>query len=104
MANLTKRDIVFGIYDKKKFNQGQVRQTVQMTLDIIARTLASGKNVELRGFGSFEPQVRKSRVCRNPKKPEIPVIIPRRVVIKFKAGKSLKAEMGKLDPDALLGR
>ena len=92
-TNLTKRDIVLEIYEKTGFSQKEVRETVQLTLDTIAHALAQGKNVELRNFGVFEVQVRKSRVGRNPNKPETDVVIPRRAVVKFKAGKELKAAL-----------
>ena len=98
-GNLTKRDIVLEIYDKTGFSQKEVRETVQLTLDTIAKGLAEGKNVELRNFGVFEVQVRKSRVGRNPNKPETDVVIPERAVVKFKAGKELKADLKKLDLD-----
>lgn len=96
-SNLTKRDIVLSIYDKTGFPQKEVREVVQLTLDTIAEALSSGRNVELRNFGVFEIQVRKSRIGRNPNKPEKDVIIPTRAVIKFKAGKELKAELKDLD-------
>lgn len=96
-ANLTKRDIVLEIYEKTNFPQKEVRETVQMTLDVIAKALAEGRNVELRNFGVFEVQVRKSRIGRNPNKPETDVVIPTRAVIKFKAGKELKAQLQDID-------
>jgi len=100
-GNLTKRDIVLNIYDKTGFPQKEVREVVQLTLDSIAGALAEGRNVELRNFGVFEVQVRKSRIGRNPNKPETDVIIPKRAVIKFKAGKGLKADLKSLDLDQL---
>lgn len=100
-GNLTKRDIVLEIYEKTKFPQKEVRETVQLTLDVIAKALAEGRNVELRNFGVFEVQVRKSRIGRNPNKPEKDVIIPTRAVIKFKAGKEMKAELDKIDLDKI---
>jgi nucleoid DNA-binding protein len=74
---------------------------VQETLDCVAQSLASGRNVELRNFGVFEVQVRKSRVGRNPNRPETDVTIPERAVIKFKAGKELKAKLRNLDLSSL---
>jgi nucleoid DNA-binding protein len=65
--------------------------------------LREGRNVELRNFGVFEVQVRKSRIGRNPNKPETDVVIPKRAVIKFKAGKELKAQLQNIDIDALEG-
>jgi len=102
-ANLTKRDIVLEIYEKTNFPQKEVRETVQMTLDVIAKALSEGRNVELRNFGVFEVQVRKSRIGRNPNKPETDVVIPTRAVIKFKAGKELKAHLQDLDLDQIEG-
>jgi len=40
-----------------------------------------------------------SRVGRNPNRPETDVVIPRRAVVKFKAGKEMKAGLSKLDLD-----
>lgn len=100
-ANLTKRDIVLNIYDKTGHPQKEVRDIVQLTLDTIAAALGEGRNVELRNFGVFEIQVRKSRVGRNPNKPEKDVIIPTRAVIKFKAGKELRHSLQDLDVEDL---
>lgn len=100
-SNLTKRDIVLSIYEETHFPQKDVRDIVQLTLDEIARALEEGRNVELRNFGVFEIQVRKSRVGRNPNRPEKEVVIPRRAVIKFKAGKDLRAKLKDLDLDKI---
>lgn len=101
-ANLTKRDIVLSIHDEVKrshpeVSQKAIRDIVQKTLDSIAVALSEGRNVELRNFGVFEVQVRKSRIGRNPNKPEKDVVIPERAVIKFKAGKELKANLRDMD-------
>lgn len=99
--NLTKRDIVLDIYQKTNYPQKEVKEVVQLTLDAIARALSSGQNVELRNFGVFEIQVRKARIGRNPNKPEKDVVIPTRAVVKFKAGKELKANLKDLELDSL---
>lgn len=100
-TNLTKREIVLDIYKKTSFPQKQVVETVQLTLDIIQRALADGRNVELRNFGVLEVQVRKQRIGRNPNKPEAEVVIPQRAVVKFKAGKILKQQLKKIDLNKL---
>ena len=99
--NLTKRQIVQKIYESANFNHKDVSKVVQKTLDSISEALTEGKNVELRNFGVFEVQVRKSRVGRNPNRPETDVIIPRRAVVKFKAGKEMKDGLKKLDLDEI---
>jgi nucleoid DNA-binding protein len=103
-ANLTKRDIVLSIHAEVKneypeVSQKAIRDIVQRTLDEIADALAMGQKVELRNFGVFELQVRKSRIGRNPNRPETDVVIPQRAVIKFKAGKELKARLEDLDTE-----
>jgi DNA-binding protein HU-beta/integration host factor subunit alpha len=101
LANLTKREIVLEIYEKTGFPQKEIVHTVQMTLDIVMRALAEGRNVELRNFGVLEVQRRKARIGRNPNKPETEVVIPERAVVKFKSGKILKQLLKKLDIQSL---
>jgi nucleoid DNA-binding protein len=95
--NLTKREIVLKIFTDKGYPQKHIRDSVQLTLDAICDALLSGRDVELRNFGVFQVQVRKQRVGRNPNRPETDVVIPRRAVIKFKAGKELKAKLKTID-------
>ena len=93
---LTKRDLVIRISDQTGLGQQQVFDAVQKTLDYITEALAKGDKVELRNFGVFEVKVRKARVGRNPNKPETDVPIPARSMVKFKAGKEMRAEVLKL--------
>ena len=95
---MTKRDLVVKIADETNLTQNEVAQVVQKTLDYMGDELAAGRNIELRNFGVFEVKVRKSRKGRNPNKPKNEVIIPERVVVKFRAGKELKERVESLDP------
>src|SRR6201994_3668930 len=93
---MTKRDLVIRISDETGLVQQQVLDVVQKTLDYIAEALSKGDKVELRNFGVFEVKVRKARVGRNPNRPETDVPIPARAMVKFKAGKEMRAEVLKL--------
>jgi nucleoid DNA-binding protein len=93
---LTKRDLVIRISEETGLTQTQVFDVIQKTLDQIVEALAGGGKVELRNFGVFEVKVRKARVGRNPNKPETDVPIPARSMVKFKAGKDMRAEVLKL--------
>ena len=95
---LTKRDIVVRISEETGIIQTDVFAVVQKTLDMIAGSLAEGDKVELRNFGVFDVKIRKARVGRNPNKPEKDVPIPARAMVKFKAGKVMRAEVLKLTP------
>jgi nucleoid DNA-binding protein len=97
---LTKRDLVMRISGETGLVQQSVQDVVQKTLDYISEALSKGDKVELRNFGVFEVKVRKARVGRNPNRPETDVPIPQRAVVKFKAGKEMRAEVLNLSPEA----
>ena len=97
---MTKRDLVLLISSETGIVQQQVLNVVQRTLDHITQALAEGKTVELRNFGVFEVKIRKARIGRNPNAPATDVPIPSRAVVKFKAGKEMRATVIKLSPPA----
>ncbi len=87
---LTKRELVTRISKETGITQLDVFNVVQMTLDGIVDALNEGRHVEFREFGVFELMRRKSRIGRNPNKPEKVVVIPVRTVVKFKPGKRMR--------------
>ena len=93
---LTKRDLVVQIAEDTKLKQNDVMNVVQKTLDGITVALAKGQKVELRNFGVFEIRTRRARIGRNPNAPSTDVPIPERTVVKFKAGKEMRAAVLKL--------
>lgn len=62
---------------------------VKMILDAMAQSLAEGRRIEIRGFGSFGLNYRPPRMGRNPKSGER-VQVPAKHVPHFKAGKELR--------------
>lgn len=95
---LTKRDLVTRIASETGLNQQHVLDVVQKTLNYISEALAKGDKVELRNFGVFEVKIRKARVGRNPNAPATDIPIPERAIVKFKAGKEMRAEVLKQSP------
>jgi nucleoid DNA-binding protein len=87
---MTKRELVVRIAGETGHTQQEVFAVVQKTLDYITESLAKGDTIEFRDFGVFEIKTRKPRIGRNPNRPEIPVAIPARRVVKFKPGKLMK--------------
>lgn len=65
---------------------------VRTILDAMARTLAEGHRIEIRGFGSFALSHRPPRVGRNPKSGE-KVMVPGKRVPHFKPGKELREKV-----------
>ena len=57
------------------FLRRDLEKALNLVLDEIIKTVAKGKNVQIRGFGSFKIRQLKPRIGRNPKdgsKVEIP--------------------------------
>ena len=57
--------------------------------ELIFKSLASGKDVSIRGFGWFKTEERAARKGRNPRTGE-EIYIPVRRVVKFVPGKALR--------------
>ena len=49
------------------FLRRDLEKALNLVLDEIIKTLAKGKNVQIRGFGSFKIRQLKPRIGRNPK-------------------------------------
>ena len=94
--SMTKRDLVLKIAERTGMIQADVAKVIQMTIDGLADEIANGDNVELRNFGVFEVVTRKSRIGRNPNRPQDEIVIPERCIVKFRAGKELKERVEKL--------
>ena len=99
-STVTKRDLAtrvrLAIKPKIKLHQAEVTELITQTLDAIRDSLSKGQTVELRNFGVFKIETRKERVGRNPKNPEVDIQIPERAVVKFRAGKEMKALLSKI--------
>ena len=86
---MTKIDIIESLAKKTKCSKSCAAECLNVILDEITKSLKSGKDVVLTGFGSFMVAKRKARTGRNPQTGET-IKIPARTVPRFKAGKQLK--------------
>jgi len=62
---------------------------VNAILEAMSMSLATGRRIEMRGFGSFTINHRPPRIGRNPKSGER-VLVPGKFVPHFKAGRELR--------------
>ena len=69
-----------------------VERIVNTIFNEISSSLASGKRVELRGFGAFSVQHRKERMGRNPRTGES-VNVEEKYIPRFKTGKDLRLKL-----------
>ena len=88
--NINKKDLIELISkDQDQLPQRDIDLAIKTIIKSMLESLASGKRIEIRGFGSFALRYRKSRIGRNPKSGES-VEIAERYVPHFKPGKKLK--------------
>jgi len=69
-----------------------VERIVSTIFNEITNSLAHGKRVELRGFGAFSVQHRKSRIGRNPRTGDA-VNVEEKFIPRFKTGKELRVKL-----------
>ncbi|MBP3608530.1 MAG: integration host factor subunit beta [Treponema sp.] len=87
---VTKYDLVESIYQNTKFEKKTVQEVVEKLLDELKIALKDGNTIELRGFGTFEPRLRKGRSkARNPKTGEQLSVAPHYVAA-FRSGQELR--------------
>lgn len=86
---MTKQDIVEDISLRTGLTKKEVSEALELFLARVGQTLAEGKHLEIRGFGTFKVTERKARMARNPRTGEA-VPVPARRVPVFKVSKMLK--------------
>ena len=77
---LTKNDIIEEIRTKNGFSRNKSIETVETLLEIMKKTLASGEDVMVSGFGKFRVKEKSERKGRNPATGGDMMLAPRRVV------------------------
>lgn len=87
---MTKSEIIDILSRKQShLSSRDVELSVKIVLEQMSDTLAEGKRIEIRGFGSFSLHYRAARRGRNPKTGEKVDLSPKHVP-HFKPGKELR--------------
>ncbi|MDE0923438.1 integration host factor subunit alpha [Aurantimonas coralicida] len=86
---LTRADLSEAVFRKIGLSRTESAQLVEMVLDEMCSTIASGESVKISSFGSFLVREKNERIGRNPKTGEEVPILPRRVAV-FKPSNVLK--------------
>ena len=85
--SLTSDDIVEAVSKEIGFQKNQSVELVETLLEVIKKTLESGEDVLVSGFGKFRVREKKERRGRNPATGDTMMMRPRRVVTFKWAGK-----------------
>ncbi|WP_127142718.1 integration host factor subunit alpha [Pelagibacterium montanilacus] len=91
---VTRADLAETVYQSVGLSRTESADLVERVLQIMADSIATGDNVKLSSFGSFQVRSKNERVGRNPKTGEEVPILPRRVLV-FKPSNVLKSKINK---------
>jgi DNA-binding protein HU-beta len=89
---LTKADIVDTIATATGLTKVETEAVVDGFIKTVIDAMQNGKNIEIRGFGSFKVKKRKGRVARNPRTGE-QVMVGEHWVPLFKVSKEVKVSV-----------
>ncbi len=91
---MTKADIVNEISKNTGIEKVTVQKTVEAFMETVKDSLVDGKNVYMRGFGSFVVKRRAEKTARNISK-NTTIIIPAHNIPSFKPAKSFVSKVKK---------
>jgi integration host factor subunit alpha len=89
---LTKARIVEAVVETNGYTQQKAHETIEILLELIKRSLESGEDVLISGFGKFCVKNKKKRRGRNPATGKDLILAPRKVVT-FRLSGKLKEKL-----------
>jgi DNA-binding protein HU-beta len=89
---VTKADIVDKIASATGLTKVETEVVVDGFITSVIDAMKEGKNIEIRGFGSFKVKKRKGRMARNPRTGE-QVVVVEHFVPTFKVSKEMKQQV-----------
>ena len=92
--SLTKANLINDLSAYTGLSLNLSKKIINDLIEIIIKNIIKG-NLNIKNVGSFKLIKKKERVGRNPKNPEVDIQIPERSVVKFRAGKEMKALLSK---------
>ena len=95
---MNKAELSDKIASQVGLNKKQVESVLDSFESIVIETIKTGGEVTLTGFGTFLAKRREARAGVNPQNPTEKIQIGAVTVPKFKAGKTLKDALKKIEP------
>jgi DNA-binding protein HU-beta len=96
---MNKGGLVAEVAKRTGLSKAEVGRVVDAAIDSIRDAVVRGDRVTLADFGTFERKHRNQRIARNPRKPDVPIVVPARDLPSFAAGKEFRAQVLRA-PDA----
>jgi integration host factor subunit alpha len=93
-GTLTKAHIVDAVAEANGYTRKKAIETVETVLELIKRSLESGEDVLISGFGKFSVKQKAKRKGRNPATGE-DMMLKRRRVVTFKCSGKLRDKLNR---------
>jgi DNA-binding protein HU-beta len=93
--SVNKGGLVTEVSRRTDLPKADVAAVVDAAMAVVKERVAKGEHVSLVGFGTFQKQHRNKRIARNPRKPDVAIVVPARDVPQFVAGKAFKDALTK---------
>ena len=90
---MNKGGLVAEVAKRTGVGKAEVGRIVDAAIDTIRDTVVHGDRVTLADFGTFERKHRNERVARNPRKPDVPIVVPARDLPSFTPGKDFRSRV-----------
>ncbi len=85
---MTRAEVIDALWKQSGLSKKDAEMVVKAIFASIAEALATGRRIELRGFGVFRIRHRRPRAARNPKTGASVTVPPKRAVL-FKPSRDL---------------
>jgi Bacterial nucleoid DNA-binding protein len=90
---MNKGGLVAEVAKRTGLSKADVGRVVDATIDAIRDAVVDEERVTLADFGTFERKHRNERIARNPRKPDVPIVVPARDLPSFTPGKEFRAHV-----------
>ena len=86
---MNKGGLVTEVAKKTGLSKAEVGRVIDAAIDTVRETVVVGDRVTLADFGTFERKHRNRRIARNPRQPEVPIVVPERDLPAFTPGQGV---------------
>jgi DNA-binding protein HU-beta len=90
---MNKGGLVAEVSKRTGLSKAEVARVVDASIAAIRDAVVRGERVTLADFGTFERKHRNERIARNPRKPDVPIVVPARDLPAFTPGKEFRGQV-----------
>ncbi|MGZ8581346.1 MAG: HU family DNA-binding protein [Actinomycetota bacterium] len=90
---MNKGGLVAEVSGRTGLSKADAGRAIDAVIDSIRDSVVRGERVTLADFGTFERRHRNERIARNPRRPQIPIVVPARDLPAFTPGKEFREQV-----------